>query len=242
MTRRIFDLPPVNWRDLQRQVQQAFAEMGCDAESDVHISTARGVVDVDVLATDNSHIPMATYLVECKLWKRRIPKTVAHAFRTVVADCGANAGFIVSEAGFQKGTREAVSNSNVTLLTWTEFQDCFFDRWVTARSMRLRKAAAPLREFMHGMSAPVSSIVGRSEEAQTLWYAMFGKFSAYVPWLANNREEEASFPITCVDPRLERNGYTSFSSAREFFDVLEAAVPLAIAETERFVTHFTPSE
>lgn len=213
MARRIFDVPPANWRDLQKLVRLAFAEMGCDADCDVHISTARGGVNVDVLVIDNTHQPTATHIVECKLWKRRIPQTVSHAFRTVLVDSGANSGFIISEAGFQTGARQAVSQSNVQLLTWAEFQDLFYDRWVAARRLRLREVVIPIREFMHGMSDPVHSIVERSQEAQTLWYAMFAKFSAYVPWLSNDRQECTTFPVTCVDPRPERDGYTSFTSA-----------------------------
>lgn len=240
-TRQVFDTPPSDWRELQSRVRQVFVEMGCPANCDVPVSTVRGTVVVDVLAVDRSRPPFATYIVECKRWKRRVPQTVIHAFRTVVADSGAQAGFIVSEVGFQKGARDAVHKSNVTLLTWSEFQELFYERWVHARGATLRHAAEPLREFMHGLSDPIGSIVDRSDEAQTLWYAMFTKFSAYVPWLANSPVNVEDFPITCIDPRPERDGYTTFASAREYFDALEQSLPLVIAETKRFVARFSSS-
>jgi hypothetical protein len=240
-TRQIFDAPPSDWRDLQQLVRQVFSEMGCEASCDVPLATVRGSVDVDVVAIDRSRPPVAIYLVECKLWKRRVPQSVIHAFRTVVADSGAHTGFIVSDIGFQEGAYQAVHNSNVTLLTWAEFQELFFERWVIARGLALQSAAQAIREFMHGMSDPIQSIVERSDEAQALWYAMFARFSAYVPWLTNSALDAACFPVTCIDPRPERNGYTTFTSAREYFDVLERSLPLIIAETERFVARFNRS-
>jgi hypothetical protein len=41
-------------------------------------------------------------LVECKFWAKSISQETIHAFRTVVADFGANLGFIVSKNGFQQ--------------------------------------------------------------------------------------------------------------------------------------------
>lgn len=237
--RQMFDDPPSDWQDLQRRVRQVFSELGCESHCDVPISTVRGSVDVDVVAIDRSRPPTATYIVECKRWTRRVPQTVIHAFRTVVADAGVHIGFIISEAGFQKGTRDAVHKSNVTLLTWAEFQELFYERWVTARGAALQLAAQPIREFMHGMIEPLWSIVERSDEAQTLWYAMFTKFSAYVPWLTPTPVKSASFPITCIDPRPEREGHTTFTSPRAYFDVLERSLPLVVVEMKRFVVRFS---
>ena len=150
--RQIFDIEPSDWRELQRLVRQVFLEMGCHATCDVPVQTVRGSVNVDVLAVDHSRPPYGTYIVECKRWKRRVPQTVVHAFRTVVADSGAHGGFIVSEMGFQKGALDAVRKSNVTLLTWIEFQELFYERWVNAKGVALQRAAMEIREFMHGMS------------------------------------------------------------------------------------------
>ena len=94
---------------------------------------------------------------------------------------------------------------------------------------------------MHGMGDPIQSIVERSDDAQTLWYAMFTKFSAYVPWLTNSPVNAEDFPITCIDPRPERDGYTTFASAREYFDGLEQSLALTIEETKRFVARFSSS-
>ncbi len=121
---------PKDWRDLQNQVSLILQECGFDSEIEKQIQTVRGSVDVDVFAEDKSAQPNSIYLCECKYWSSAVPKTVVHAFRTVVSDFGANWGFIISSAGFQSGAFEATANSNVKLFTWWEFQDLLEDRWV----------------------------------------------------------------------------------------------------------------
>ncbi len=113
---------PADWHDLQVQVNKILNECGLTSEIDKKITTVRGPVKVDVYAEDSFNRPPTTYLCECKHWKSSIPKTVVHAFRTVVTDFGANWGFIISSVGFQSGAQTAASKSNVKLLTWIEFQ------------------------------------------------------------------------------------------------------------------------
>src|SRR6266851_2396647 len=118
----IFDREPEDWRELEAFVQQMFAEMGCTAEVRRTIETVRGEVNIDVYVEDPTGTPAHIYLCECKHWTKAVPKTVVHAFRTVVADFGANRGFLISNAGFQSGAYEAAQKSNVELVTWDELQ------------------------------------------------------------------------------------------------------------------------
>lgn len=128
---------PTDWRDLQNQVGRILQECDFDCEIEKTIQTVRGNVDIDVYAEDKITQPRTIYLCECKYWRAAIPKNVVHAFRTVVSDYGANWGLIISAAGFQSGAFDAIFKSNVQLLTWTEFQDLFEERWVE-RYMRSR--------------------------------------------------------------------------------------------------------
>ena len=57
------------------------------------------------------------------------PQSVVHSFRTVVADVGANTGYVVSKSGFQSGAYKAAEYTNVELLTWSEFQEAFEVQW-----------------------------------------------------------------------------------------------------------------
>lgn len=126
----INSISPSDWKDLQLQVARILHECGMQATTDQSIETVRGQVNVDVFAEDSGQIPAGRYICECKHWSSRVPKTVVHGFRTVVADFGANLGFLISSAGFQSGAYEAAEKSNVKLLDWQQFEDMFEERWV----------------------------------------------------------------------------------------------------------------
>lgn len=120
---------PDNWRDLQNEVARVFAECGFKVDIEQTVATVRGKVEIDVAAEEEVKGRRYTILCECKNWKARVPQAVVHSFRTVVADLGAHAGYIISTAGFQQGAFEAVANTNVRLVTWAEFQETFETTW-----------------------------------------------------------------------------------------------------------------
>ena len=149
---------PTTWEDLQNEVGQILHECGFKVEVEKLIETVRGTVKVDVYAEDHSRRPEIKYIIECKQWKKRVPKTIAYAIRTVVSDSGANVGLIVSVVGFQKGAYDAVKNSPVRLANWQEFQDIFIDVWIkNFLTPTLSKAADPLIEY----TEPINSRIFR---------------------------------------------------------------------------------
>lgn len=153
--------PPTDWRDLQVQVSKILEECGLISEIDKNITTVRGTVKVDVHAEDSRNQPLTIYLCECKHWQTNVPKSIVHALRTVVADYGANWGFIISSAGFQSGAYTAASKSNVRLLTWDEFQQLFIDRWIENYMVpRLRGEVEPLVEY----TEPINSRIFRKAD------------------------------------------------------------------------------
>lgn len=132
----IFDDEPTSWTDLQNRVGQMFSELGCNVEIGVRVALVRGEKEVDVLVGDPHTAPPSEYLCECKYWAKAIPQEIVHSFRTIVGDRGAHRGFMVSKAGFQSGAHEAVRNTNITLLTFSQLQAIFFDRWLMAMGER----------------------------------------------------------------------------------------------------------
>lgn len=120
---------PKDWKDLEKQVARILNESGLYVDVGKDIKTVRGTVNIDVYAEDFSQKPKIIYICECKYWKKRVPKTVIHAFRTVVNDYGANWGLIISSEGFQSGSIEASANTNIMLLTFKDFEQLFFERW-----------------------------------------------------------------------------------------------------------------
>jgi predicted helicase len=143
---QIFEKEPSDWQDLQVKVAKLFADLNFTVEVEKDIKTARETVNVDVIANYNS-FPKESILVECKFWTSAIPKTIIHAFRTVVGDYGANTGYIISRNGFQQGAYEATSNSNIVLMTFGEFQEAFRERYVSEAVNRLQKVGYPLRRY-----------------------------------------------------------------------------------------------
>jgi restriction system protein len=161
---RIEDGEPATWQDLEVQVTRILTESGLHAERGRSLLTARGSVDVDVYVEDSAFTPPIVTLFECKHWKRSIPQTVVHAFRSVVADSGANTGIIVSLSGFQAGAENAVRFSNIHLVDWEVFQALFVERWYRNHMMKRGwESLDPLVEY----TEPINSRIFRKADALT---------------------------------------------------------------------------
>jgi len=128
---------PKDWKDLQDRVAEILGEIGYETDTEKVIKTVRGTAKVDVFAADKTQSPNIVYLCECKHWESFVPKTIIHAFRTVVQDFGANYGIVISKRGFQKGAYETAKNTNIKLVDWFSFQDMFEKKWLPAISQNL---------------------------------------------------------------------------------------------------------
>jgi restriction system protein len=120
---------PDDWRQLQVEVARLLDECGFSVEIEKKVRTVRGEVELDVYAQEEVKGRKYSIVCECKHWKAKIPQNVVHGFRTVVADMGANIGYIVSLAGFQEGAFEASELTNVELVTWHDLQNKFELSW-----------------------------------------------------------------------------------------------------------------
>src|SRR5690606_26903617 len=60
------------------------------------------------------------WIIEAKQWNRKVSKLHVLALRTIIADIGADRGFIISDKGFQSGAIEAAKDSNISLITFNE--------------------------------------------------------------------------------------------------------------------------
>jgi len=139
---------PDDWRALQDAVGCLLAECGFAVEIEKKVETVRGTVELDVFAQEEVKGRRYSIVVECKHWKSRIPQNVVHGFRTVVADLGANIGYIVSTAGFQEGAFQARELTNIELLTWEQFQNRFELSWYESYfSPQIAKHLDPLLTY-----------------------------------------------------------------------------------------------
>jgi restriction system protein len=121
---------PTDWKDLQFQVARVLEECGMAVSVEQLIHTPRGDVVIDVYAEESIAGRRNLIIAECKHWASRVPQSVIHAFRTVIIEAGANQGYVISRAGFQSGAVRAISQTNLELLTWLEFQDAFEPIWL----------------------------------------------------------------------------------------------------------------
>jgi restriction system protein len=126
----ITTLTPDSWQSLQEEVARILRECGFTVEVEKKLKTVRGEVEIDVYAEEVVQGRRYTILCECKHWKARIPQNVVHGFRTVIADSGANIGYIIGTSGFQTGSVAASDLTNIGLVTWEDFQNRFEQTWL----------------------------------------------------------------------------------------------------------------
>ena len=152
---------PKDWRSLQTRSAAILNESGLAAETDREVKLVRGAAKVDVYAWDEQSTPPSSLAVECKLWSRRVPKSVVHAFRTVIVDSGVNTGVVLSRKGFQRGAREAADKSNCILMDWCGFNSLFIARWITNYFIpSVRRTCEVLQQY----TEPVNSRVFRAAD------------------------------------------------------------------------------
>jgi len=138
---------PKTWKDLQNAVADYLSVAGYNTITPCTIETARGNVEVDVFI-EASHELVKHIICECKLWNTRIPKEKVHAFRTVVHDCGADIGIIISKNGYQAGAIEAAKYSNVRLETWGSFTTIIADKWIKNMLLKTQLKAARVYSYL----------------------------------------------------------------------------------------------
>lgn len=154
---RIEENEPDTWHDLEVGVARILNEAGLHAEQGKALETARGSANVDVVASDDSINPPVLTIFECKHWKRPVPQTVVHSFRTIVIDSGANAGLIVSRHGFQSGAEDAAKFSNIRLVNWNDFEKLYADRWINNYMRKqISSALDPLLEYTEPINGRIS--------------------------------------------------------------------------------------
>jgi restriction system protein len=120
---------PADWQLLQTEVGRILSECGFTVEVEKKLTSPRGTIELDVYAEETIRGRRYAIACECKHWKSRIPQTVIHSFRTVVQEIGANVGYIISLEGFQSGAIAASELTNLSLVTWQEFQLLFEESW-----------------------------------------------------------------------------------------------------------------
>lgn len=244
LTNLITDREPPTWEALEEAVRGILAECGMVASRQVSLSLPRGAVAVDVYATEVVHGITSITICECKNWKTSVPQEVVFGFRTVMAETGANRGYIISKNGFQSGAVLAAQATNIDLLTFEQFQAQYFDKWASARLWALERSIGNIASYYEPFGIPGMDKLTNEDEQEhyfQIWkkYVFVGAilpgFSPYLrslsqtgpirlPNLPIDVAGAAKFEITIPDDLVALTGY------QEFLEVLERYALEGLAE------------
>jgi hypothetical protein len=97
-----------------------YRDLGLNAETDVTMEGVRGQHDIDVAVRGDRPGVEFLWIVECKLWNRRVPKSAVATLSSIVHDVGADRGIILSNSGFQAGAPMMATKNNITLTSLEE--------------------------------------------------------------------------------------------------------------------------
>jgi hypothetical protein len=186
-------------------VAQVFSECGSEASSGVTVDLPRGRVELDVFVRDRSTTPHSNYICECKYWARPVSQSAVHSFRTVVTELGANRGLLISRNGFQAGARKAAQFTNIDLLTWSEFEDLMFDRWIEGITNRLNPLFKLAFQLMDN-EQDLWKLRDCTEHAWNEWEAICNRYPLVTIWalfLWHSRAGFAAIPsMRLTDPAI----------------------------------------
>ena len=77
-----------DWADYQERAASFFRSLGLEAEVNARVVGVRSVHKVDVWVTFTRFGLKHRWYVECKFWKRRVPKERIEIVKTISAEVG----------------------------------------------------------------------------------------------------------------------------------------------------------
>jgi len=236
---------PPDWRELQNEVARVLRECGFGVEVEHTVATVRGQVELDVFAEETVRGRKYSIACECKHWRANVPQSVIHGFRTVVADIGANVGYVITTNGFQTGAFSAADLTNLRLVTWPEFQQAFEETWFE------QYLSPKVVEELDDLLSFTEPLLPRwfeqlSEDGKTSYLALKQKYDdfgwlvmAFTPYARMLRKKEGPTPLPVID-RLPADSPLLASVPRAILeavgyrDFLELVVPFGKEAIRQF--------
>jgi hypothetical protein len=232
---------PDRWEELEETVAAILLECGMESTRTVTLKLPRGSVDIDVVAKEAIDGIQSLIICECKNWRTNIPKEIVHAFRTVMGEIGANRGYIISRVGFQTGAYEAAEATNISLVTFEEFQERYFEKWYKARLWEIERNIGNFNVYFEPLGRPGYHLLETDQERaayETVWnkYAHVGLLLMHFsPWSGIAKAlNPPKLPISVE--RMEEAGYMvpdvikSMTGYRELLEMLEATAAEGLVE------------
>lgn len=141
----------VGWRTYQKEGAQFFKELDCIVEADASIQGVRARHDIDVWVRFARFGIQQAWVIECKLWNRRIPKEKVLAIKSILEDVGADRGILIAESGHQPGALAAASSTNITLTTLKDLRESAKAELVSLGLSAIFERSARLKQGAHDL-------------------------------------------------------------------------------------------
>jgi hypothetical protein len=232
---------PKDWQGLQRDVALILGECGFSVEVEKTVQLARGQANIDVHAVESIGGRTHTIFCECKFWTSAIPQHVIHSFRTVVAEGGANVGYVITSSAFQRGAFSAAQLTNLRIVTWPEFQAEFESTWINNYLVpEVTRRLDPLLTYTEPLLP--DAFVDLDDDGKRRFIqvrerhiglgAVAMMFTTYMQMLSRKipdlplRPRFTPLPPSAVMP----SGLLDATAYRDFFEILIASGEHAIAE------------
>lgn len=241
----ITDKVPATWQELEIVVRDILRECGLNAERQVTLKLPRGGATVDVLAEETIDGIASQIVCECKDWATNVPQEVVHAFRTVVQEIGAHRGFVISRVGFQTGARAAAANTNISLVTFEEFQELYFKKWYLARRWGIENDVGDINDYYEPFGIPGINQL-ESEEEKDRYYSVWKRYlfvglllSHFAPYMAQLGRYSPPPPLPLDIENLDRmevdvpTDVRNATGLRELLKLLEDYAREGLAELRK---------
>jgi hypothetical protein len=160
------------WELYQHQAAALLRELGFNTEVNAQLTEANGAVHaIDVTARRTVAGVDLLWIVECKLWKNRVPIEKVDALRSRVINLGADRGLLMSESGFQSGAIRTARQKNITLTSLGDLRANAADEILASRAGLAEKRLMDLSLRVNRDLSPAGILAPR----------MLATFAARIP-------------------------------------------------------------
>jgi hypothetical protein len=144
-----------DWKRYQEDAAELFRELGCDVETDVEVTGARGKHLLDVSVRFSRFGLRQHWIVECKFWNRAVPKEKVLTLKSIVEDIGADRGIFITKSGYQSGAHASASHTNLVLTSLAQLRSGVTEEVLILGLAEIRRRAILIREFYIKYNVPL---------------------------------------------------------------------------------------
>ncbi|WP_405660140.1 restriction endonuclease [Streptomyces sp. NBC_00079] len=208
------------WQRYQLEVAATLSQLGFTTEVEEKVTGVRGEHDIDVTARVTSAGITQVWVVECKKWKRAVPKERILTFYAIVTDVGADRGLVFAENGFQAGAVRAARNTNLTLTSLVDFSQNTADELATIKVRGLQERITVLENKFR-------SIWDLTPEERDKRIAQYIGPSGFLD-LPAGHSTATSHLLACLSQMKEALNFASFNRWPVFYWALDDEYPISV--------------